>query len=87
MEDIFNKLQAFFYASPEYIYLIIGIVFLVLFIGAVKDKTWAIDPESNAQRMFYNAFGHKVFRIFISGIYLMGTLAGFGGFLLYLTKF
>jgi hypothetical protein len=87
MDEIFNTLKDFFAASPEYIYLIVGIVFLVLLIGAIKDKKWAIDPESTSQRMLYNTFGHEVFRILIGGAYLLGTLSGFGGFVMYLTYF
>ncbi len=86
MEKILNSLKDFFVVYPEYIYLIIGIVFLVLFIGVIKNKNWSIDPESGNQRMFYKTFGHKTFRIFIGVIYVLGTIAGLGGFLLYLLK-
>lgn len=85
MEKILNDLKVFFSKSPEYIYLIIGIVFLVLFIGVLKDKNWAIDPASGNQRFFYNTFGRKAFRLFIGAICLLGVIAGFGGFYLYLT--
>ncbi len=84
MENIINDLKGFFTEFPEYIYLIIGIVFIVLFIGVLKNKSWAIDPESGNQRMFYNTLGHNAFRISIGVIYLLGTIAGFGGFFLYL---
>ncbi|MEW7280278.1 immunity 17 family protein [Aquimarina sp. 2201CG1-2-11] len=83
MEEQLNNLKDFFTDFPEYIYLIIGIVFIILFIGALKNKNWAIDPASGNQRMLYHTFGHKAFRIVISIIYLLGIIAGFGGFLLY----
>ncbi len=84
MEKLFKNLKMFFTKHPEYIYLVIGVIFCVLFIGALKDKKWAINPESGHQRFLYNNFGHRVFRILISVIYLIATIAGFGGFLLYL---
>lgn len=84
MEEVFNNIKEFFVEYPEYIYLIIGAVFLVLFIGVVKNKNWAIDPASGNQRLFYRWFGHKAFRICIGIIYLLGIIAGFGGFFLYL---
>lgn len=87
MEKKLNNIKEFFIEFPEYIYLIIGIVFLVLFIGVLKNKNWAIDPESGNQRMFYNTFGHNSFRKFIGFIYLLATISGFCGFFLYLTKF
>ncbi|SEL49005.1 Immunity protein 17 [Aquimarina amphilecti] len=86
MEKILNNVKDFFTEFPEFIYLIIGIVFLVLFIGTVKNKNWAIDPESGNQRMFYNMFGHKTFRVFIGVVYILGTVAGFCGFFMYFTK-
>ncbi len=84
MEELLNNIKMFFTKYPEYIYLIIGIIFCVLFIGALKDKKWAIDPASGNQRLFYNRFGYKAFRRVISIIYLIGTIAGFGGFFVYL---
>ncbi len=83
MEEIFERLRTFFEKYPQYIYLIIGIVFLVLFVGVLKNKKWAIDPESGRQRFFYNTFGHKAFRFLIGTVYLLGTIAGFGSALLY----
>lgn len=83
MKEIFDKLRNFFSQYPQYIYLIIGIVFLILFIGAIKDKKWAIDPESSRQRFFYNTFGHQAFRLIISVVYLLGTIAGFGMAIIY----
>jgi len=84
MEKILNSLKEFFAEYPEYIYLIIGIVFLVLFIGALKNKNWAIDPANSTQKFNYEIFGHNAFRIFIGVIYLLATIAGFGGFFLYI---
>lgn len=84
MEKVLNDIKGFFTEFPEYIYLIIGVVFLVLLIGALKNKNWAIDPESGNQRLFYQWFGHKVFRVFIGFVYLLGAIAGFSGFFLYL---
>ncbi|WP_298311100.1 immunity 17 family protein [uncultured Aquimarina sp.] len=84
MEKTLNRLKDFFAEYPQYIYLIIGIVFLVLFIGTLKNKNWAIDPANSTQKFNYEIFGHKAFRIFIGIIYLLGTIAGFGGFFLYL---
>ncbi|WP_299117439.1 Imm17 family immunity protein [uncultured Winogradskyella sp.] len=84
MEELLNNLKDFFTKFPEYVYLIVGIVFLVLFIGVLKNKNWAIDPNSGNQRMFYNTFGHKSFRVVIGIVYLLGTIAGFSGFILYL---
>lgn len=90
MEELQTKLEAFLeqaktfsYANPEWIYLIIGIVFLVLFIGILKNKNWAIDPESGNQRFFYKTFGRTAFRIIVGGLFLFGSIAGFGGFYLY----
>lgn len=83
MEEILNKLKDFFTKSPEYIYLTIGMVFLILFMGVLKDKKWAIDPNSGHQRFFYNTFGHKAFRLIIGVIYLLGLIAGFGMTMLY----
>ncbi len=84
MENLLNSLKVFFTKYPEYIYLIIGIVFFILFMGTLKDKKWAVTPQNMRQKDFYNTFGHKAFRIFIIGVYLVGIIAGFGGFLLYL---
>lgn len=83
MEKTLNDIKEFFIQFPQYIYLIIGIISLVLFIGVIKNKNWAIDPESGNQRMFYNTFGHNAFRKFIGFIYLLGIIAGFSGFLIY----
>lgn len=83
MEEILNNTKDFFTKSPEYIYLLIGIVFLILFIGTLKNKNWAIDPESNAQRFFYQTFGLATFRIVIAVVYLLGIIAGFGMSLFY----
>ncbi len=38
MEKLLNNIKLFFTQYPEYIYFIIGIIFCVLFIGALKDK-------------------------------------------------
>lgn len=84
MEEILNNIKDFFTKSPEYIYLIIGLVFLTLFIGVLKNKKWAIDPNSGHQRFFYNTFGHQAFRIIIGGVYLLGMIAGFGMTMLYI---
>ena len=58
----------------------------MLFIGTIKNKNWAIDPESGNQRLFYTTFGHNVVKVFIGIIYFLGMAGGFGGFLLYLMK-
>ena len=84
MKKILNDIKNFFIQFPEYIYLIIGIIFLVLFIGVIKNKKWAIDPESSNQRLFYNTFGHNAFRKFIGFVYLLGIISGFSGFLIYI---
>lgn len=83
MEKTLNELNVFFTQSPQYIYFIIGVVFSVLFYGALKDKKWAIDPESGQQRFFYNTFGHKAFRIIVGVIYFLGIIVGFGMMLLF----
>lgn len=83
MEHFFRKVEAFFVQSPEYIYLVIGIICLVLFIGILKNKDWAIDPNSDNQRFFYNNFGRTAFRFVVGMAFLMGTISGFGMFLFF----
>lgn len=83
MEQRLNKLQVFFKQSPEWIYLITGVVFFVLFVEIVRNKNWAISPSSGNQRFFYNTFGRKNFRIVIGTVYLFTSIIGIGGFLLY----
>ncbi len=83
MEKILNDIKDFFIEYPEYIYAITGIVFLILFIGVLKNKNWAIDPESGNQRFFYQIFGRTTFKVIVGGIFLLGSIAGFGGFYLY----
>ena len=86
MNEILNDIKEYFEKFPEYIYLIIGIVFLILFIGLLKNKNWAIDPESGNQRIFYNTFGRKAFKIFIGFVYVLGIIAGFSVFIIYKFK-
>jgi len=84
MKEILKKIKNFFAEYPEYVYLLIGIISLVLFIGLLKNKNWAIDPSSGNQRMYYNTFGHNAFKKYIGIIYVLGMIAGFGCFFLYL---
>ncbi len=83
MEEILNNLSDFFTQSPEYIYLIVGVIFLIFLIGAIKDKKWAIDPANGNQRLFYKKIGHKSFRLIMSIVYLIGSISCFIMFLFY----
>lgn len=84
IEVLFEQVKAFSFANPHWIYLIIGVISLVFFIGILKNKKWAIDPSNGNQRFFYNLFGHTAFRVVAAGVALLGTIAGFGMFALYL---
>jgi len=86
MDKIINPIKELLADSPEYIYLMIGFVFLILFIGVLLDKDWAISPGSTSQRSFYNNFGRKTFRVFTGIGYGLAVIAGFGVFFLYLYK-
>lgn len=83
VETFFEQVKEFSFANPQWIYLIIGVISLVLFIGILKNKSWAIDPNTGNQRLFYRTFGRTAFRIVIGSVFLLGTIAGFGLFLLY----
>lgn len=79
-DDYLEKAKAFFTEYPEYIYLITGVIFLILFIGTLKNKNWAIDPNSGYQRFFYNTFGRKAFRIVTGSVFLLAAITGIGFF-------
>lgn len=83
MEKMLNNLNDFFTEFPEYIYLLIGFLFLVLFIGILKNKNWAVNPNSGNQRLFYQWFGPRALRVVIGFFFLLGTIGGFGGYYLY----
>lgn len=83
LESFFENLKQTFLKSPEWIYLIIGVTCLIMLIGIIQNKKWAIDPNSSNQRFFYNTFGHTAFRFVVGFIFLLGCIAGFSLFLLY----
>lgn len=84
MKEILNNIKNLFAQSPAYGYLLLGVMCLVLFIGTLKNKNWAIDPANSTQKFNYEIFGHSAFRIFIGVIYLLGVIVSISGFFLYL---
>jgi hypothetical protein len=80
--DMLESIQRLLLSSPKYSYLIIGLIFLSFFIGVIKNKKWAIDPNSNHQRAAYNLFGRTLFRWFIGFIFLLGAFGGIINYIL-----
>mgnify|MGYP000221085034 FL=1 len=80
MEEKFNQIKDFFGENPHYAYLSIGIVFLVLAIGHLTNKNWAIDPPNSTAKFNYEIFGHNAYRIVTGILFLIAAIACFIGF-------
>ncbi len=82
MDETIEKVTQFSYDNPRYIYLLIAVLGLVFLLGFIKNKNWAIDPANTNQRLFYQWFGRKAFRVVGLAVCCVAILSGLLGFLL-----
>lgn len=68
-------MKNFFYNSIHWFYLIVGIIFLVLFIGLLTNKKWAIDRFDYNQRFLFNILGPYTYRIFVGILLFLGSIS------------
>ncbi len=77
LNEIYAKFEAYFKANPRYAFYLVGVVLLIMGIGSILGKNWAIDPANSNQRLWYNFIGRKWFGIITGLTFILGAIAAF----------
>ncbi len=83
LNKYYEKAEKFFTENPSYIWMVMAVIFIVMGIGSVLGKNWAVDPANGRQRGLYRLFGHKVFGIITGILFIVAGLGSLAMFFYY----